>query len=626
MLAAALLVLAALGWSFSVARVRRSDPAELVVVLFLVSASLVIVPMQLLALFGALSHRSIELVSALLGGASLLAWSLARRLGSLGPRWPRARTLDRVTRALVAAYVGLVGYSLVQVHALPSDAWDGIWYHDTISAWALHAGGAQPMPLPPTLVQQTNGFPRNAELASALAWSLLGRDWVELPNTLAALPMVCATFLVARRFGPARASARLALVVALAPGAVLQWRSTYVDVFLAAAFLSATHLALDARRRLSAPLFALALALGAGAKVTAFLFLPGLLVTFACSGGGLRRAFLVALAPCAALAAWWLPNLAHFDNPVWPLEIRALGWRGVTTPAEVDVSAGLRGTVEAILLPPPSGRDFADIRRGGWGAPLAWVVLPMALAAAAGLVRHALMRVGRVREVTRLRLSVAAALLIIAALPVALSPAPWSTRYMLVPLAFVGAVAASWERLVPRARAVVSLLEAALVLAALVRVASFDPALGGASFVETWRALGHDPAERRATAPASWSMAPEVALARERDLGPGSVVLFGDEVAFPSELFRERCDNRVVYVPSSIDPAVVVGELDPVWIVASDTEPLGRWVSARSEQWERLGLASRGLPTWAYRRRRPRRRPSSRRPVVLRRFGLSLSS
>jgi hypothetical protein len=120
-------------------------------------------------------------------------------------------------------------------------------------------------------------------------------------------------------------------------------------------------------------------------------------------------------------------------------------------------------------------------------------------------------------------------------------------------------------------------------------------------------------------------MAPEVALARERDLGPGSVVLFGDEVAFPSELFRERCDNRVVYVPLDRDPAGVVGELDPVWIVASDTEPLGRWVSARSEEWERLGFASRGLPTWAYRRRRNRRRPRSRRPVVLRRFGLSLS-
>jgi hypothetical protein len=485
--AAALLAVAAVGWSSTVARVRRSDAAELVVVLFLVGSSLVVVPMQALALFGALSHRSIEIVATLLGGGALLAWLVAWRLGSRGPRWPRARATDRVTLALLTAFLALVAYSTVQVYAFPSDAWDGIWYHDTISAWALHAGGAEPMPLPATLVQQTNGFPRNVELASAFVWSLLGRDWVELPNTLAALPMACATFLLARRFGPARASARLALVVALAPGAVLQWRSTYVDVFVAATFLAATHLALDARRPLSAALLASALALGTGAKVTALLFVPGLLVTYACSGAGLRRAVLVAVAPTVALAAWWLPNLAHFGNPVWPLEVRAFGWPGVTTPAEVDVSAGLRGTVEAILLPPPPGRDFADIRKGGWGGALAWIVLPMALAAAVALTRRALTRVGRQRRATQLRLRVAASLLAVIALPVALSPAPWSARYMLVPIAFVGALAAAWGRLLPRARRASSLLEIALVIGALARVGAFEPPLGGASVAQTWR-------------------------------------------------------------------------------------------------------------------------------------------
>jgi hypothetical protein len=98
-------------------------------------------------------------------------------------------------------------------------------------------------------------------------------------------------------------------------------------------------------------------------------------------------------------------------------------------------------------------------------------------------------------------------------------------------------------------------------------------------------------------------MAPEVALARERDLGPGSVVLFGDEVTFPSELFRERCDNRVVYVPPDADVGAVVRELAPTWIVASEAEPLGRWITEHPDEWERLGLASRGLPTWAHRRR-----------------------
>jgi hypothetical protein len=601
--AAALLAVAAVGWSSTVARVRRSDAAELVVVLFLVGSSLVVVPMQALALFGALSHRSIEIVATLLGGGALLAWLVAWRLGSRGPRWPRARATDRVTLALLTAFLALVAYSTVQVYAFPSDAWDGIWYHDTISAWALHAGGAEPMPLPATLVQQTNGFPRNVELASAFVWSLLGRDWVELPNTLAALPMACATFLLARRFGPARASARLALVVALAPGAVLQWRSTYVDVFVAATFLAATHLALDARRPLSAALLASALALGTGAKVTALLFVPGLLVTYACSGAGLRRAVLVAVAPTVALAAWWLPNLAHFGNPVWPLEVRAFGWPGVTTPAEVDVSAGLRGTVEAILLPPPPGRDFADIRKGGWGGALAWIVLPMALAAAVALTRRALTRVGRQRRATQLRLRVAASLLAVIALPVALSPAPWSARYMLVPIAFVGALAAAWGRLLPRARRASSLLEIALVIGALARVGAFEPPLGGAWVAQPGRARGRDAAARRATAPASWSMAPEVALARERDLGPGSVVLFGDEVTFPSELFRERCDNRVVYVPPDADVGAVVRELAPTWIVASEAEPLGRWITEHPDEWERLGLASRGLPTWAHRRR-----------------------
>src|SRR5690606_11642397 len=99
---------------------------------------------------------------------------------------------------------------------------------------------------------------------------------------------------------------------------------------------------------------------------------------------------------------------------------------GVRTPAEVDVNASIADTLGSIFSPPTPGRDFADIRSGGYGLAFAWLVLPIAalgLGRAIAAARRSGPRASRARR-----------LLCIGGLvspSVVLTPALWSARYQL---------------------------------------------------------------------------------------------------------------------------------------------------------------------------------------------------
>ncbi len=612
--------LAALSLARAVVQARRTGWAELITLFWLFAAFAIVLPMQLANVCGMVSRGWVALftlvASALmLFGSRLmvrrqraepvLLWAgLARRLRGLG-----------FSAVMLLCFGGLWAYSLLQVAVLASDAWDGVWYHDTISGFVLQSGGGKPMPLPPNLLQQANGFPRSAELTSAFWWLFWGRSAIELPNTLAALPMFSAGYLLARRFAGRRVAVGLAVLAALIPGAMLQWRTTYVDVFAAAWGLTAMHFATPPHRdRFGALLLGAALGLAIGSKSMALLLGPGCVLAW--YFGQPRRSWselwIVAL-PALFLGLTLVPNYRDFHNPFWPIQISAprlgIDWPGVRKSSEVSVNASARETLASVFVPPAPGRDFADIRWGGYGVVFAWAMLPLSLVAAS-LVALRVWRTSRVRDERIVKLARARAVRVLfvvvqLALPVLLSPALWSARYMLVQACALFAISGGLSRQRRWGRPMFTVVLVLGFGVTLARIASFTPSLGGASVKETLTALRNPQSSIALVGPASWTMDAEVARARDRELTTGTLVVFSDGVTFPALLYNDRCDNQLQYAAASSAWGPLLRKLRPTWIVASPGESLGLYAEAHPSEWEPIGAASRGMRTVAYRRRVP---------------------
>ncbi len=598
----------------------RSRGAELVVAAWCTATAIVLAPTYALAWMGKLERGSLAwavcAVALTCAAATWLARGRAALLDDLravAPRRPRLRALVALPVALVLTH------ALVATWLLPSESWDGIWYHDTIVGFTIQSRSLAPMPLPENLLQQVNGFPRFAEMTSAFFVLLSDRSLIELPNTLAFVPLACASFLLARRATKSVASAiSLAAIAVLAPAAVLQLRSTYVDVFAAAAAATSIHFATKPRLGGGDAILAcLAASIHLGSKSLAVLLAP--LVIALVLARTVARAFgkrprppaplaaivVVAITPPAlALLAAYGRNASLFGNPLYPMrvDLPSLGIHlpGVVDRGDVDVNATASETVRAIFLPRLPDHDFADIRAGGYGPSVAWFLLPAAIA---GLLRAVLVRARRTALLpARAR---AAAVLATTALVVPsllLSPALWSGRYQLpaVAAAVAPAAFALDPRILSRPRALVL---AVALAASTIALFTFSPPLGEAPPRRLLEALAMTPAERAAAPRAEWTLAPAVAAARERELGPGALVVFGDGVSFPSVLYDERFDNRIAYLPETTARAIQrkLEALDPTWVVAAPDEPLFRFVASRPDQWEPIGLASRGQPTYAFR-------------------------
>jgi hypothetical protein len=610
---------------------RRTDA---VLAFWLLLATHVVVPIFLLGSFGGLTPSSVLAGPAVLGALALGGAALhvgPRRLPKLllrvgrlvlfGPLEAlvtslRARSVAALTVALACA---VVGFCLLVGYLAPSDAWDGIWYHDTILGFSLQHRGFEPTALPRNLIQQANGFPRAAEATSTYLACLVDRRLVEWTNGLAVVPLVAATYGVTRRFTRRRATALgLGSLAALIPGVAVQLRSTYVDVYAAAWLVTAIHFTvtpdLDRRRTFLA---ALAVALLVGAKTSALATAPVVLIILAVRA--FRAHGLRALAPLAlgavvvacSLAVTYGRNARLFGNPLWPYAVRAprlgIDWPGVVAVADADQNASWPETVRAIFALHVPGRDYADVRIGGWGEAVAWVLLPLAVVGLASATLDALRR-PRVRSVARRKRGRVALLALALSAPVLgalTSPALWSARYHLGLLALLAAPAAYLVGPGRRRLAAELALAAATALAA-VHLARLSPPLGGVAPGRVPAYLAMSASERATRAPAAWSLDESVAGAREAELGPDSRVAFGDGVAFPSVLWNERFEGELVYVPE-IERGLLdvrVRRLAPTWLVAAPGEPLHDYALERSAEWELIGMASRSPPTYAFRRRR----------------------
>ena len=142
-----------------------------------------------------------------------------------------------------------------------------------------------------------------------------------------------------------------------------------------------------------------------------------------------------------------------------------------------------------------------------------------------------------------------------------------------------------------------------------------DPPVGEIGWDEAKAYAAMSPEARATTPPRKngWTLPHATMVARERELGPGAVVAYGEGTTFPSVLWNERYSNRLVYVPDG-PPATVLARLDELgarWAV--DRAPGGVFAAAQSrpDLWEQIGLASAGYPTTAF-RRKPVAAPAAR--------------
>ena len=149
--------------------------------------------------------------------------------------------------AAVTALAFALVWTALLTYLLPSDAWDGVWYHDLAVGYALQRHGYSEVDLPPGGFQQAFGYPRNSEMSSLWFVIFADRKLIELPSVLAAIPLALGVYCLCERYGKGASVASLlwAVAMVLLPGARLQMRTTYVDLLFAAMTVVAFYFASD---------------------------------------------------------------------------------------------------------------------------------------------------------------------------------------------------------------------------------------------------------------------------------------------------------------------------------------------------------------------------------------------
>jgi hypothetical protein len=471
----------------------------------------------------------------------------------------------------------LCAWSFYLAYLAPSSSWDGTWYHEPMVGWALQNHGFALVEVPDAH-EWVNGYPRFAENLMLWMVAFWDRRLVDGVPSVMGMVVMLGTYVLARRFTASRSVALAAgAVIVTIPGALLQMRSTYIDLIVLAVFLPALHFATrPGFRKRDAWLAGISIALFASTKANAplfagFLMLAALVSTIAaCRRERSMRTFVHALGGLALLLALVAPtvvrNVQEHDNPVWPLRLHSatLGFdfAGPTDIGNMQISLD-QNLSEMYGYPAVTQQDYHDTRHHAWGWGLTFLGIPL-LVVALGLATGALFGVDRAR---RDGAKQALAILFLS-IPLQLaSPAHHWARYSL------GFGAASLVVIVwafGRSRSIRfadGALGAMLVLN-LVAFAWADPGwdVSRAQLTELREA---SPRERAAVDIGFSIYDSEYIRLREREFRPGDLLVFGDELTFLSNLWTERMDNRVVYVPYRSRTAFLerIGELAPRWVM-----------------------------------------------------------
>jgi hypothetical protein len=495
----------------------------------------------------------------------------------------------------------------------PSSAWDGIWYHETIVGWTIQNRGFQLVQMPFSL-ENVNGMPRLIETLNLWFVLFTDRRFIEVPNSVIAAPMLMLAFYsIVRRFAPTPANAiGWATALYLMPACILQMRSTYIDVHVAAIFLAALYYTSRPTMSLiDAAMAALTLGMLAAAKslglpwlaVIGSIALPRALIAnvrlrpFATLGvvvGGLLLAAAIA-------APIYLRNWLTHRNLLWPVRVDVAAF-DIHWPGNVDtaIDRPYKQLLKDMLSVYVPGHDFHDPRVWGYGLGFPFFVLPWALLmlpVAALVAAYSLFKKPLDRATWNL---VMISIIVAATWPI--SPQKWFARYniqIVAGLAFV----ASWSGTRRWTRGASDMLAIITIATSMCMMYWAEP--GWSVPVESaFKLMDMTPRERASWESIGYSFESKAAAAREVEIGPGDIVAFSDIHTFPSLLWNEHFSNSVIYVQSGMGDGFLsrVDSTGAKWFVSTPGTADYQTLKSHPDLWQEVGLMSQSPPWVAFRR------------------------
>jgi hypothetical protein len=517
---------------------------------------------------------------------------------------------------LAAALATIVGTAWL-TYLAPSESWDGFFYHEPIVGFAIQDHGFRVQSLPDNMVVQcANGYPRLCQ--SFALWFVIFTDksLIELGNTLAAPGLMLVTFVIARRYcdDPVPLLGWSSALL-LMPAMLTQTRTSMIDLQVAFFIIAAVHYA--TRPVLRTPdviVSSLCMILIAGSKSTSLSLVPPLaLVTYGRALSTQRRGHLgptlaIVAAGSALIAATaamtFVRNWIAFHNPLWPVSYTNhalhIDWKGLATLDELTHARPFLEMVRTKYHRPTGGVADIIARDYGYGVP--WVVLPLACVSLVAAVLTAARR-----RVTKNPDAMTENLLLVALLGATFtigSPTLTIARFNAQVVA-VAMIAITWAA--GRLGKGTGLHEGAIASTLIMTIVPmfWTDWLFGVDLPGIFALARRSPAERATMHFAPFQMPPEVARARERDLGPGDLLVFTQEMAFPGVLWNHSMSNRVEFVAFKTAEGFVA-ELEqrrPKWVVVGGNSEARTLLARRPTEWELVGLACRQDGTMAFRKK-----------------------
>lgn len=610
----------------AVANALYEDRAERLAVMLFAAVGIVIAPIHLLAWLNAVSHASV------IGSVVGLSIALTVALHAAGWRLRATLTtaldlvrlpIDAVVRAWRArhvaglgllAFIAIVGWTTWLAYLAPSTVWDGLWYHEAIVGYTLELGGMAEAVVQ-SRHQYVNGYPRLGEYLQL--WMVVAgeREWIDGASALMGVALLTATYLVVRRFARSPLDALgYALAMVLMPGVVLQFRSTLIDVtvaaFAAASMWLAIRPALRARDVVAAS-FVLGMLAGTKASGAFLAALYGAVIAARVVADAVRHQTWRSAVPSLGAAVIiglalgapsYVRNFEQHGNPIWPMafEHQGLGLafegKDHATPKDKPWSE----VAESLISLPEPGKEPPDTRDNGYGNVIPFTVLPLGLLGAIGALGIAMLRLLR-REPS---VPQAVGVLILVATAViagAVLPAIWWARLHLH-LVVVALAACAWFLRKESWALPNGLVLSALILGQLLTLSQSSPGWG----VDLQKALalsGMKRSERRALdLGASGRLPTVIAKALEAEIGSGDLVTTDGHYLFLANLWNESFSNRVRFedCPDHGELSALSSSSGAKWVFAT-RKPCVRDMDASPELWERVGRANR--ETVVFRRR-----------------------
>lgn len=256
-----------------------------------------------------------------------LLWALRRAVQAIRNSRGSARFGWSSLEILLPGALGAVLiFSLAFSAAAPTLGWDDAVYHLRLPALYLRTGGFASVPC---LFQ--SHWPQNAELLFALSMALRGFVLAKLLHFACYVAVLATSYRVARRWASPLASASVPLLLLSTPAMLETARVAYIDffvvLFVLLAFEAVLWASADRPRRRYLILAGVYLGFAAGTKLTAWLGVGALLLTWTLAVWKKRDGPRVLFGDLSALfgptlllaAPWLLKSWRETGNPIYPL-------------------------------------------------------------------------------------------------------------------------------------------------------------------------------------------------------------------------------------------------------------------------------------------------------------------